>query len=204
VDPSEERFWPTRARWRLRGAWMWPTFVVLTLLDGLVLHLLPPVQTGVDLIPGILIAVFGNLVLVGAVAPWLARRIWARRPAPTPGAPPIAQVEVLTDRVGTALLLASLVGVLAAGLAARPLVVAETDARERAADAILDVVHRSGNAELARNVETAQTARLAEGYFRTCIARDDRRHFWCWFIDTSQKPVDVVRDPSQLPNRLNP
>ena len=30
---------------------------------------------------GILIAVFGNLVLVGAVAPWLARRFLARRPA---------------------------------------------------------------------------------------------------------------------------
>ena len=43
----------------------------------------------------------------------------------------MAQVEVLTDRVGTGLLVASLVGVLAAGLAARPLVVAETDARER-------------------------------------------------------------------------
>ena len=50
-------------------------------------------------------------------------------------------------------------------------------------------------------METAQTARLADGYFRTCIARDDRRHFWCWFIDTNKKPVDVVRDPSQLPNR---
>ena len=50
----------------------------------------------------------------------------------------MAQVEVLTDRVGTGLLVASLVGVLAAGLAARPLVVAETDARERAANAILE------------------------------------------------------------------
>jgi hypothetical protein len=99
---------------------MWPTFVVLTLVDGLVLHLLPPVGTGVALVPAILIAVFGNLVLVGAVAPWLARRIWNRRPAAAPGAPPIAQREVLTDRVGTGLLAASVVGVLAAGLAARP------------------------------------------------------------------------------------
>ena len=51
----------------------------------------------------------------------------------------MAQVEVLTDRIGTGLLVASVVGVLAAGLAARPLVVAETDARERAANAILAV-----------------------------------------------------------------
>ena len=124
---------------------MWPTFVVVTLVDGLILHLLPPVGTGVDIVPGILLAVFGNLVLVGAVAPWLARRLWARRPAAAAGAPPVAQREVLVDRMGTGLLLASVVGVLAAGLAARPLVVAETDAKERAAEAILEVVNTSGN-----------------------------------------------------------
>jgi hypothetical protein len=183
---------------------MWPAFVVVTLLDGLILHLLPPVGTGVDIVPAILLAVFGNLVLVGAVAPWLARRIWARRPVATPGAPPVAQREVLVDRMGTGLLVASVVGVLAAGLAARPLVVAETDAKERAADAILDVVNNSGNDELMRNKETAQTARLGDGYFRTCIAHDDRHRFWCWFIDTTKKPTEVIRDPSALPNRLEP
>jgi hypothetical protein len=200
----EERFWPGRVRWRLRGAWMWPAFVVITLLDGLILHLLPPVGTGVDIVPAILLAVFGNLVLVGAVAPWLAKRIWARRPVAAPGAPPVAQREVLVDRMGTGLLVASVVGVLAAGLAARPLVVAETDAKERAADAILDVVNSSGNDELIRNKETAQTARLGDGYFRTCIAHDDRRRFWCWFIDTTKRPTEVIRDPSALPNRLEP
>ncbi|HEU0023548.1 MAG TPA: hypothetical protein VFQ12_02880 [Thermoleophilaceae bacterium] len=199
MDP-EQRFWPTRVRWRLRGAWMWPTFVVLTLVDGLVLHRLPPVSTGVDLVPAILIAVFGNLVLVGALAPWLARRMWARRPAAEPGAPPMAQVEVLIDRVGTGLLVAGVAGVVAAGLAARPLVVAETDARERAAKAILRVIENSGNEELIRNTETAQTARLDDGTFRTCIAQDDRRHFWCYIIDPSKDPVKVDRDPSGIPN----
>ena len=90
-----------------------------------------------------------------------------------------------------------MVGVLAAGLAARPLVVAETDAKERAADAILRVVDHSGNAELIRNKETAQTARLGDGYFRTCIARDDRRRFWCWFIDTNKDRWRSCSDPSR-------
>jgi len=183
---------------------MWPTFVAVTLLDGLVLHLLPPVATGVGLIPGILLATFGNLFLVGVLGPWLARRLWARRPAATPDGPPMAQREVLTDRMGTGLLLVSVVAVLSAGLAARPLVVAETDARERAAEAILHVVGESGNEELGRNVETAQTARLGEGYFRTCIARDDRRRFWCYFVDTNKEPTEVIRDPNALPNRIDP
>ena len=86
----EQRFWPARVRWRLRGAWMWPTFVAVTLLDGVLLHLLPPVRTGIDLIPAVLLATFGNLVLIGALGPWLARRVWKRRPAAEPAAPPKA------------------------------------------------------------------------------------------------------------------
>jgi hypothetical protein len=199
----EERFWPARIRWRLRGAWMWPSFVVLTLLDGVLLHRLPPVRTGVDLIPGILLATFANLVLIGAIGPWLARRIWARRSTADPDSPAKAQLEVLADRIGTGLLLAGVLGVVSAGLAARPTVVAETDATERAALAILRHIEHSGNEELIRNKETANTARLAEGYFRTCIARDDRRRYFCYFIDTNKRPVEIVRDPSALPNRLD-
>ena len=197
---GDERFWASRVRWRLRGAWMWPTFVVVTLVDGLVLHLLPPIRTGVDLIPGILVATFGNLILVGAVAPWLARRLWNRREAAAPGAPPRAQREVLADRVGTALLAATVVGVIAAGLAARPVVVSETEDTERNAEAFRDFLLSRGNPELERNLETANTIRLGEDYFRTCVARDDREHYFCAFVDTSSDPPAVQRDQSAEPN----
>jgi hypothetical protein len=198
---TEERFWPARLRWRLRGASMWPAFVVLTFLDGLLLHLLPPIGTGVDLIPGIILATFGNLILVGVAAPWLARRIRARRPvtAPPP-APPEAALEVLTDRLGTALLMAAVLGIVAAGLASRPLVVAETKSDEENAHTVRRFVLHSGDRELIRNIETANTARLSEGYYRTCIARDDRRHYFCLFVDTDKEPTEVVKDPSSEPN----
>ena len=154
---------------------MWPTFVAVTLLDGLILHLLPPVGTGVDLVPGILIATFGNLLLIAAIAPWLARRTWNRRPAAEAGAPPRAQLEVLSDRIGTGLLLATIVGVTAAGLAARPLVVAETDAKERAAETLYSHVRANGTPEQRRNLEASDMDRWFEGYFRACIPSDDRR-----------------------------
>ena len=176
-------------RWRLRGAWMWPSFVAITLLDGFLLHQLPPVRTGVDLIPGILLATFANLILIGAVGPWLARRLWKRRPAADPPAPAKAQFEVLSDRIGTGLLVASVLGVLAAGLAARPVVVSETEDTERAAFALLHRIERSGNEELIRNRDTAQTARLSDDFFRTCIRRDDERRYFCFLIDTSGKRV---------------
>jgi hypothetical protein len=198
----EERFWPARIRWRLRGATMWPAFIAITLIDGLILHLLPPVRTGVDLIPGILLATFGNLFLIGALAPWLARRTWARRPAAESGAPAKAQLEVLTDRIGTGLLLASVLGVLAAGLAARPTVVSETEDTQRNAEAFRAFVLASGDPELMRNLETANTVRLGEDYFRTCVARDDRDRFFCAFVDTTRDPPDVTADGSAEPNSV--
>jgi hypothetical protein len=181
---------------------MWPSFIAITLLDGLILHLLPPIGTGVDLIPAILLATFGNLFVIAVLAPWLARRTWKRRPAAEPGAPPKAQLEVLSDRIGTGLLVATVVGVVAAGLAARPTVVSETEDTERNAEAFRSLVLTRGDKELIRNLETANTVRLGEDFFRTCVARDDRRHYFCAFIDTSKKPPDVDVDGSAEPNSI--
>ncbi len=196
----DERFWPARVRWRLRGAWMWPTFIAITLLDGLIMWRLPPVGGGVDLIPALLIATFGNLILIAAIAPWLARRTWKRRPAAEPGAPPRAQLEVLTDRIGTGLLLATVVGVVVAGVAARPLVVSETDETERNAKAFREFILGSGDEELIRNLETANTIELGDTIFRTCVARDDRRRYFCTLIDVNERPPDIDVDPSAEPN----
>jgi len=183
---------------------MWPSFIAITLLDGVLLHLLPPVRTGVDLIPGILLATFGNLVLIGAVGPWLARRLWKRRPAADPAAPAKAQLEVLSDRMGTGLLVASIFGVLAAGLAARPTVVAETEERERAAKELYQYVEGHGSAELRRNLEASDTVRLGEGYFRSCIPDDGREEWACFFLDARTSDTEVIRDPSRLPNKRDP
>jgi hypothetical protein len=198
----DERFWPARVRWRLRGAWMWPTFIAVTLVDGLILHLLPPIGTGVDLIPAILLATFGNLILIGAVAPWLARRTLNRNPGTEPQAPPQARLEVLADRIGTGLLLATIAGVIAAGLAARPTVVSETQDTERNAKAFRELILERGDDELIHNLETANTVRLGEDFFRTCVARKDRRHYFCAFIDTSKDPPDVDVDGSAEPNSV--
>lgn len=201
---SGERFWTSRIRWRLRGASVWPVFVITTLLDGLILDMLPPVATtGLNYLEGVLIATFGNLFLVGALAPFLTKRLAQRRQvAPAGGAAPEVEVELLRDRVGSALLAAGVVASLASGLANRPLIVSETEASEENARVVQDFVNRSGDEELRRNIETANTIRLGEGYFRTCIARDDRDRFVCLLVDTEREPVDVRRDPSAVPNNL--
>lgn len=221
MSPSE-RFWASRLRWRLHGAWQWPAFALFTLLDALLLDALPPLGAArMDLVLGVLIATFANLFLVGAVAPFLTKRLAQRREAalagagadpaqpPPPGAevypappppPPEAAREVLQDRVATALLAAGLLAVLVSGLANRPLTVSETDATVEVGRQLRAYVVRSGSHELNRNLDTANTRRLSEGFFRVCVARDDRRRFVCLFIDTDKDPTEVKRDPSAEPN----
>lgn len=175
---------------------MWPAFVVLTIVDGVVLYRLSPVGFEFkDPVFPIIVATFGNLFLVAVIGPWLTKRLAARREAL-----PKVEREVLNDRVGTTLLALGLVGVIAAGLGNRQVVVSETEATERNAAAVSDFVSHSGNPELVRNRETANTYKLSEGYFRTCIARDDRRRHFCLFVDTNKRPTEVRRDPSQVPN----
>lgn len=185
---------------------MWPAFAVITLIDGVLLHKLPPIDLsttanpGIGLIPAILMATFGNIILVGLIAPWLAKRTIAHREAPAGPPSHQARYEWLVDRIGTGLLVAGIAGIIAAGLAARPAIVSETDATQANAEAIRDMVIESDDAELKRNLETADTIRLSDGYFRTCIARDQRGRFRCFFVDTNRSPTRIVEDQSQESN----
>ncbi|MEX2023516.1 MAG: hypothetical protein WD993_00390, partial [Thermoleophilaceae bacterium] len=135
------------------------------------------------------------------------RRLAEREaPAPQPAgaapAPREARRDVLRDRTATVLLLLGLVGIVVSGLANRPVIVSETEATERNAEVVRDYVVHSGDDELQRNLETANTVRLGDGYFRTCIARDDRERHFCLFVDTRERPPEVVRDPSAEPNTV--
>jgi hypothetical protein len=93
-----------------------------------------------------------------------------------------------------------IVGVLAWGLATSDSRVLETEALEQNAEEVERYVRAHGGEEYERNLETANTARLKEDYFRTCIADDERQRFLCLFVDTSKDPPEVVRDPSTQPN----
>jgi len=213
--PSDWRDRADRLRWRLRGGMMWPTFAVVTFAEGLLLHYLPPLTSGVEIVPGVIIASFVNLFLLGVVAPWLARRLEGRQAAAASSAPPsdpspngagaaargaAPPYEVLLDRVGIGILVAGALGLLAAGLASRPLIVSETEATEINARTVRGYALRHGSAESRANVDAANTIRIAEGYFRTCIPANDRRTAWCLFVDTNRRPPHVREDSSPTPN----
>jgi hypothetical protein len=186
-----------RARWRLRGAWTWPVFAVATLADALLLYLVPPLAIRFNPFAALIIASFTNLFLVGAVAPWIGGRL-ADRERLAGGSMPR---EVHADRAAVGLLLAGVAAVLAAGLGSRPLVVSETERTERLGQAVRDYVADQAPAEVQRNLDTANTRPLdQEGFFRTCIALDDRTRAYCLFVDTETRPPTISEDTDQRPN----
>lgn len=198
---SEERFWTRRLRWRLRGAWQWPVFAGMTLLDGFIIHELSPTGADLDLFLGVILASFGNLLIIGLLTPWLARRLVARQrrdeAATGVAGPP---EEVVHDRTGTGLLLAGAVALVVSGLALQPVIVSETDATEENARAVQEYVEANATEEVRRNLGTANTLRQAEGYFRTCIALDDRTQFFCLLVDVNEEPPSVTVDPNTASN----
>jgi hypothetical protein len=54
--------WLERVRWRRRGAWLWPVFVLAILADAVVEHLRPPASDTQSIASGALVALVLNLL----------------------------------------------------------------------------------------------------------------------------------------------
>jgi hypothetical protein len=98
-----------RLRWRLRGAWLWPTFVVVTGLDGVIIHAWPPAGTAQNLAGGIVIAMTFNVIAVLLFSQLFGRLIRRRRTD--------MPIEVARNYGGTAAISLITALVLGAGLA---------------------------------------------------------------------------------------
>jgi hypothetical protein len=206
--PVEERFWTHRLRWRLRGGtWMWPAFGLAVVVDAAILHFLPPVGSdqqlnapaGLNLFGDLIVAGFTNLFLVAAIAPWLAKRLTARGALEGSPSPPY---EVFLGRSAVILMSVGAIGLVIVGLGNRPLIVSETEATETNARLVRQWVAGNGTEEMKRNIETANTARIASNFFRTCISNDHRTKYFCFFVDTKADPAKLTRDSDSRPNSV--
>src|SRR3954449_13446018 len=150
---TSEQVWARRLRWRLIGAWRWPLFFLCTVADAFIVREFPPTGARALFFPALFIASFGNLFLIGAVAPWLARRIAARQGPPPPASfPPANHFEILVDKVASITLIVATLGLLAAGLGNRKVVVAETDRLAHAAGSVKGYVDAHAPPEIKRNI----------------------------------------------------
>jgi hypothetical protein len=181
-----------RLRWRLRGAWMWPAFVVLTVLDGVVLIVLPFYEGAPDrLVAGILLAGFANLFAVAVVAP-LAGRLLRRRRRDLPRV-------VAVNYAGTTLVVAIAAVFVVGGLLHRPAAAAADAERQAVFGGVHDYVI-SQQPELRGRLGETDTVELEPHLFRACVPTGDARRWLCLFVSTDQSPPGLRRDPSAESN----
>jgi hypothetical protein len=179
-----------RLRWRLRGAWQWPAFVVLTLLDAALVSRLPFQGEGTDAIGGVLVAGFFNLLAVALLAP-LCGLLLRRRRRDLP-------FMIARDYAGTTLLVLVFLGILVGGLIHRQAVVAERADRRAVFGAVHDYVVQSAPAFVA-GLGSLDNLKLESDRYRACVPGPEQR-LLCLFVNTDQSPAGVTRDPSREPN----
>jgi hypothetical protein len=187
--------WLTRMRWRRRGAWMWPSFVVLTVLDACLMHALPLTGDSEALVPALIFAGFWNFLAVVVVAHPVGavlRRV--RRDLPR---------FVARDYAGTWLMMAIAAVVLSAGLANHSTVASDNAAmRDAEARAVAWIGYRAPprfRSELEHATTfTIQTAVL----YRTCVPSAGGGRTYCVIVD-DRKPVNrSVRFAGYEPNSV--
>lgn len=189
---SLERVWLSRLRWRMRGAWLWPSFVALTLADGVLVTRLPFYDDGPGgVLPGVLLAGFANLFCVAVLAPLAGRRLRRRRP----DLPKL----VADDYAGTALVWGLAAAILAAGLLHRP-AVREEQADRRAQSAAVHGYISMQAPEYRPGLALADSMRVESDLYRTCVPGPDPKRWLCLFVETDQHPAGVTLDSDRAPN----
>jgi hypothetical protein len=187
-----ERLWVSRLRWRLRGAWQWPVFGVLTVVDAVLLTQLPFYDEGPGtFVAGLLVAMFANLLAVAVIGPLAGLRLRRRRP----GLPKL----IAGDYAGTAVLALICVGFLVGGIIHRPAVVAARAEVAAVAASTHDYVLAQEPA-YRDGLATIDAMRIEEDLYRSCVPGPDPRRWLCLFVSTDQSPPGVAADPDQEPN----
>jgi len=181
-----------RLRWRLRGAWLWPTFVVATVFEMALLHWLPVQGDTTGWVGGLLAA--GCLNLIGVVVLGGIGGIWLRRRRPD-------MPKVVADNyAGTAALGIVAAAFVLAGVLHRPSITDRREALGEQAEAVRSWVGHHGDTVARANLARADSLLIDQDLYRTCVpGRDPKRHL-CLIVDTSASPPRVRRDRSREPN----
>jgi hypothetical protein len=166
-----------RLRWRLRGAWMWPTFAALTVVDAVVLHLLPFQGDKAGVVPSLLVAALFNLVAVAIAAPVAGAVLRRRRP----DLPRL----IANDYAGTALLLVVFAALLAGGIAHQAKVSSDESRLRAATAAGARFIGAHAPRPFRDNVAAVSTVTIEHGRtYRTCAPSLDGRRAWCVIVRT--------------------
>lgn len=187
--------WLHRARWRWRGALLWPMFAVAVVADAVIVHLLPFLgdsqSLGAGLLTGMLLNLLGVILLAWPLG--LLVRRW-RRDMP---------MEVARNYGGTLIVIGICLALLAiglerhAGIVARRRVLADVNARAEA------FIGDRAPAEFQVNAQDTDTFTIEEGVvYRTCVPSRYRARYYCVIVKPRLPLARSVSPAGSEPNAL--
>jgi hypothetical protein len=164
--------WIIRTRWRWRGAWMWPAFVVTAIADGWIGHALPISPPSQSVVSGVMVGLVLNLICIVVLSVpigVLLRRL--RRGLP---------VAIARNYAGVLCVLLVTVGFAGIGLAKRSTITHDSatmhDAVVRAAAYIGD----HAPAPFAARADDLDVLAIQEGsIYRVCADNAAATRYYC-------------------------
>ena len=165
-----------RLRWRLRGAWLWPAFVALTIADAVVGHMFPPAGDGQSVVSAALVALVLNLIAVILLSRPLGA-VLRRTRGDLPGI-------VARDYAGTTVVVVIALALLTAGLLHRSTLQAQRSTMDDAIKRAQAYIGDRAPAQFRRNLELVDTFVIQQGsIYRTCVPSDDRKRTYCVIVN---------------------
>jgi hypothetical protein len=189
--------WVARVRWRRRGAWLWPAFIVLTVADGVVGHLLPlsgqTQSPATGLVAGLCLNVVGVLLLSRPLGA-LIRHLRGDLP------------DVVARNYGGTVVVAGVFGAfLLAGLAHHGSVMAERRAASEAMARAQAWIGDRAPARFRRNLALVDTFAIQPGtVYRSCVPgmAGARVRNYCVIVNLDAPFPQGVRFAGSEPNSV--
>jgi hypothetical protein len=182
-------------RWRRRGAWLWPTFIAATMIDGLIMNALPMAGDGQSVAGGVLLGLVLNLIAVVIVSRPLGALLRRRR-----GDLPVG---VARDYAGTVAVLTVVAAIVCVGLLHRPVMQAHQRALQ---DAIVRAIAYIGDhapAPFRVNVRHTDTFAIVPGsVYRTCVPNLAGSRTYCVVVRTALPLASSVIPAGYEPNSI--
>jgi hypothetical protein len=187
--------WLARLRWRHRGAWLWPTFVLVTIVDGLVVHALPMAGDTQTLVGGIVLALVFNVIAVLLFSRPLGALLRRRRTD--------MPVGVARNYGGTAAVGLVTLAILGLGLLHHPNLIAQRRALRDAvvrAEAFIGARAPTAFRQMAAHPDT-YTIQSGEIY-RTCVPNSAGTRTYCVIVKTHLPLAQSVVFAGYEPNSV--
>jgi hypothetical protein len=187
--------WLARLRWRRRGAWMWPTFIVLTMVDAVIGHLLPPAGDSQTLFSAAVVALFINLIAVILLTfptALVIRRL--HRDMPMVVARNYAGTGVVVGVTGVLLLI---------GLLHHPTIDSQQSVMRDAIERAEAYIGDRAPAEFRRNAQYVDVFAIEPGsIYRACVPGASAARTYCVVVNTHLPFATSVSFAGYEPNSL--